>query len=222
MNWAVLLCLTVVLCALYFIVINSITSEIQLHCFFSLNWYCFTTSEMKRSWVIFCRKAESSMGGRLRHQHKSAPRCTLSSPHILDCCWLSSIHNIWNLSFIIQEKMETCLDSDLQKRVLVWRIYFNWRVISCDVSSVLQYVRFLLHGRSYILLTCTREMTIESWLVLWIKIINHREDGKSVFRTAKWFSLRDCWKTYSTCQHIFWGIERILNTSTGTFSYVLM
>lgn len=36
--------------------------------------------------TAFGRAAESSMGARARHQHKSAARCTLSSPHILDCC----------------------------------------------------------------------------------------------------------------------------------------
>lgn len=70
------------------------------------------------------RKPEMSMGGRVRIQPKSAPRCTLSPPHILDCCWHSRIHNRWNLSFKIQQEKETCLDSDLQQTELVQSFFF--------------------------------------------------------------------------------------------------
>lgn len=80
--------------------------------------------------TAFGRAAESSMGARARHQHKSAARCTLSSPHILDCCWLSGIHNIWNLSFIIQQKKETRLDSDLQKTELQ-QSYLKFHYVTC-------------------------------------------------------------------------------------------
>lgn len=80
--------------------INTIMPEIQFSVIFSslFNWWVFFLWKWKG---CFCRKPESSMGGRVKHQHKSAASCTLSSPHILDCCWLSGIHYRWNLSFII-------------------------------------------------------------------------------------------------------------------------